>query len=78
MRLFYFLFLRNNVVHFSQIGVTLIYKQPVFIKIALIGLVGGSLFSGFFLMEFFGTTSDIFINSTVIKNNIFFENEFLP
>jgi len=78
MRLFYFLFIRSNVVHSSQIGNMIIYKQPIFIKIALVGLIFGSLFSGFFLSEILGISSDIFITSEGFRNSIYFENEFLP
>lgn len=82
LRMYYYLFLRQGVVHSTDLRVEG-FEQPFFIQLALGVLMVGSIFSGYFLSDIFSITNDFFhhgydsINHEEMRG-LFFENEYLP
>lgn len=82
LRMYYYLFLRQGVVHKMELR-SASFEQPFFIQLALGVLMIGSIFSGYFLSDIFSITNDFFnhgydsITHTAVRG-LHFENEFLP
>ena len=82
LRMYYYLFLRQGVVHREELR-TPGFEQPFFIQLALGTLMVGSVFSGYLLSDLFSVTNDFFIHGydaigAAQSNGTSFENEFLP
>lgn len=82
LRMYYFLFLRQGVVHNTDLRVAS-FEQPFFIQLALGVLMVGSIFSGYVLSDIFSVTNDFFQHghdsiSIVNSHGTYFENEYLP
>lgn len=82
LRMYYFLFLRQGVVHKTNLR-AVNFDQPFFIQLALGVLMIGSIFSGYFLSDIFAITNDFFhhghdCNTQETVHGMYFENEFLP
>jgi len=82
LRLYYFLFLRQYLNKYATTQGKPI-TQPLFIKIVLVILMVGSIFVGYLLSDLFSVNNKVFkYNSTnflsLIINEMYFENEFLP
>jgi len=58
VRMYYYLFLRQGVLHSTGV-IAASLEQPMFIKIALMTLMVGSLFSGYTLSEWFALTTNV-------------------
>lgn len=78
-RMYYYLFLRRNVVPHHELSVT--KTQPFFIQLALGTLMVGSIFVGYLLSDLFQATNDFFYHTNFEAREVshtYFENEFLP